>query len=76
MYVGGWVRLVHLKTQANVDGHNDGVFGASRNGSVIHCKICGAHGHNARSPRRSLPSIVSKEEVSLHHHQGGAKGRQ
>ncbi|GAA0147789.1 hypothetical protein LIER_07405 [Lithospermum erythrorhizon] len=40
---------------------NDGVFRASRKGSVIHCKICGALGHNARScPRRSLSSIASE----------------
>ncbi|GAA0167724.1 hypothetical protein LIER_40434 [Lithospermum erythrorhizon] len=40
---------------------NDGVFWASRKGSVIHCKICGALGHNARScPRRSLLSTTSE----------------
>ncbi|GAA0157410.1 hypothetical protein LIER_14683 [Lithospermum erythrorhizon] len=36
---------------------DDGFFKASRKRAVIHCKICGGVGHNARTyPRKPAPS--------------------
>ncbi|GAA0169938.1 hypothetical protein LIER_24315 [Lithospermum erythrorhizon] len=54
-------KIAGEKAAEKVAKKNDGVFWASRKGSVIHYKICGAPGHNARScPRRYLPSIASE----------------